>query len=110
MHLIHLMHNRCSRSRISYSDLVSSPEAQTRLLLIVCSEISHGITLWSDQEERSVGVLFEDLYYSHLLPRFLYLQLVKLRTVLMFASSLLNDDDTRCEFYLGAPGRDVMIC
>src|SRR3954466_8083238 len=61
------------------------------------------------QGERSIGFLFEDRSYSHLLPQLLYLQLVKFRTVLMFASSLLDDDDTRCEFYSGEPGRDVSI-
>src|SRR4051812_45090115 len=62
------------------------------------------------QGERSIGFLFEDRSYSHLLPRLLYLQLVKFRTVLMFASSLLDDDDTRCEFHPGAPGYDVRMC
>src|SRR4051812_41588616 len=61
------------------------------------------------QGERSIGFLFEDKSYSHLLHRLLYLQLVKFRTVLMFASSLLDDDDTRCEFYSGVPGYDVRI-
>src|SRR3954465_6211524 len=46
---------------------------------------------------------------SNLLPCLLYLHLVKLRIVWMSTNSLLENDETRCEFYLEAPGRDVSI-
>src|SRR4051812_29341858 len=49
------------------------------------------------------------MLYAHLLPCLLYLQLAKLRTVLMTTISLLDDDGTRCEFYTGTPDRDVSI-
>src|SRR4051812_47354215 len=74
----------------------------------MCSKIGHG-TLWDDQEESSVGVIYEDVSYAQWLPCLLYLQLVKLRIVWMSTYSLLDDDDTRCEFYYGAPGYDVKI-
>src|SRR3954470_20878476 len=61
------------------------------------------------ERKAQLGFLFEDVSYAHLLPCLLYLQLVKLRTVWMSTDSLLDDGETRCEFYLEAPGYDVSI-
>src|SRR4051812_28971726 len=62
MHLIHFMHNMCSRSRVSYSDLVLSPDSQTLFVTVVCSKIIHGTSLGVFyQEESSVGIVYEDM-------------------------------------------------
>src|SRR3954463_9698295 len=79
-----------------------SHQTQRFDLFLLCAQRSVMKKLCGVTKRKAhLGFIYEDVSYAHLLPCLLYLQLVKLHTVGMSTYSLLDDDDTRCEFYSG---------